>query len=363
MGEKMNENWSPDEERLSAALRSAADKVTPSPDGLARIRRRTNRVRWWRRPAGLGVSAVGLAATTTAAVLVVLNLTGADGDQLSVQPADPAAESTAESGPSTHEAQAETEEVVLPVYYAVYDGYYGAITREWARVPDSGDLLTTAVHRSLNGEAVDPHYVSMWSPTTVISVDIVDDVIEVNMASPVELAVADGLADEAVQQLVYTATAVAASTSDEVDTALPVRILVDGEPPENLFGLLGDYAAEPITRQPEPHVRYQVQVDDPTYGARLKDPVTVQGVAAAHLTPLNWELRRDDDVIDSGTVRIADAGRAENDDEAPFPEFSIELGDLEPGDYEITVIEPNASDVESRDPFSETKRFTVVEPS
>lgn len=382
----MNQNWSPEEERLRAALNSAAENVTPGPDGLAQIRRRTAQGSWWRSPVFFGVAA-GV-ATAAAAIVIAVNTLGTGDEEMAVSPADspsaigstpsgspdsttgpvePTEQPTDSSEPTgeptepgadpsgTDDAPPALEEVTLPVYFAVD----GDITREWQADVDTRDPMLAALHRSLNGDTRDPRYGTLWAPVEVTSADVVDDVIEVDLASPVQLAADDpDLADEAVQQLVYTVTATASSTMDNVDRALPVRVLVDGAPPESLFGRLD--LSEPVTRADQLDVRHPIQIDDPAYGAEMAGPVTVTGIAALFEATAEWELRNpggegdDGEVVDSGTVQTEE-GQA-------FSPFDIELGELEPGEYEITVREIDASGGEGPDPRFETKRFTVVEP-
>ncbi|NDL56737.1 Gmad2 immunoglobulin-like domain-containing protein [Phytoactinopolyspora mesophila] len=380
----MNEQWTPEEQRLSAALNSAADNITPGPDGLAQIKRRTAQRSWWRQPALLGVAA-GV-ATAAAAIVVAVNVLGTSEDEPAVMPLDSptATESsppaTPETTPGPGDPTGEPDEqptepgeengdaqptapgddtprpeedgdaeqrIALPVYYTVED----RITREWQRVR-TADPLGAAVHQALNGPSLDPRYESLWEPVDVVSAQVTDGVIEIDLRSPVELAADPALADVAVQQLVFTATATAASTLG-ADGTLPVQILVDGEPPADLFGELD--LTEPVGRADETDIRYFVQIDSPGYEAEVSSPVEVTGVAAVFEATVLWELERDGDVIDSGHATTGEA--------FTFSEFSIDLGELEPGDYEITVMETDPSDGEGRDPFFDTKAFTVTDPT
>ncbi|WP_166354992.1 Gmad2 immunoglobulin-like domain-containing protein [Phytoactinopolyspora limicola] len=385
----MSEQWSPEEQHLRDALRSAADKITPGPDGLARIRRRTAQPPWWRRPAVIAVAAG--TATAAAAVVVVVNLTGQGEGELSVQPVDtptvteppltdeptagldeptpdptqedtpppddPDPEDTAATATDPGDEQPDTTEpptsegdaeqvLTLPVYYTVDN----RLTREWQQVR-TADPLGAAVHQALNGEALDPRYGSLWEPVDVVSAQVTDGVIEIGLRSPVRLAGDPEYADVAVQQLVYTATATAASVLG-VEGTPPVRVLVDGEPTDDLFGQVD--VSDPVGRADQADVRYFVQVDSPGYGAQTGSPVRVTGVAAVFEATVLWELTKDGEVLDSGFETTGEA--------FTFSEFSIDLGELEPGTYEITVKEEDVSDGEGRAPFYDTKRFDVVAP-
>ncbi|NED98161.1 hypothetical protein G1H11_22945 [Phytoactinopolyspora alkaliphila] len=380
----MNERWSSEEEKLQAALHAAAQNVSPGPDGLARIRRRTAESPWWRNPVFYGVAA-GV-ATAAAAVVIAVNTLGTGADDLSVSPADsptssqtsvPSQEPTTgpvdptdadptrdpdddpgddpesepidpAEEPDETEPPATAERMALPVYFTVD----GQVNREWQSVTGTDPLLAAA-DASLNGTSFDPRYESLWSPVEVISAEVVDGVIEVDLRSPVELDADPELADEAVQQLVYTVTATAAMPLvPEVDGAVPVRILVDGAPADDLFGSVD--VSEPVTRADQIDVRYLIDIDSPAYGADVSSPVTVSGVAAVFEGNALWELRRDGEVVDSGITQTEEA--------FTFSPFSIELGDLEPGTYEITVMEDDVSDGEGPEPRFETKEFTVVAP-
>lgn len=374
----MNEQWSPEERRLRDALHRAAEQVTPGPDGLARIRRRTAQPPWWRNPAFIGVAA-GV-ATASAAIVIAVNALQPGPDEATMRSGEPAApvsptpdnrddagradeptsdpDKPADGSGTADEPSGDVGEtappddatepgtVALPAYFTLD----GRLTREWHPVATDADLLVEAVRRSLNAEARDPRYGSLWSSTQVHSVQIRDEAIEVNLDAPAELADADASAQRAVQQLVYTVTAAASATSDEVDQALPVRILVDGSAPDDLFGQLD--VTEPVTRAAQEDVRYFVQVDTPTYDAEVVPPVTVSGVAAVFEGTVLWELRRDGELVDSGHTTT--------DEAHTFSPYSITLGDLEPGRYEITVTEDDASGGAGPDPRYETKRFTVV---
>ncbi|AYY14082.1 hypothetical protein EF847_16635 [Actinobacteria bacterium YIM 96077] len=387
----MNEQWSPEERALSSALHETADQVQPGPDGLARIRRRTaSGVPWWRSPAVLGVA--GGIATATAVVAIAVNVMGPGESETSVQPAttpevtetdegtatepppseepspeqddptseptdapgdheDPSAEPTEaadETGQPPGDDSADADVTAMPVYFEVAE----RLTREWQSPPADRDVLFSAVDYSLNAEALDPRYDSLWAPVEVNSVQVVDDVIEVDLRSPVELAAGSSLADEAVQQLVYTATAAASVAREDVDGALPVQLLVDGTPPDTLFGELD--ATEPFTRAAQEDVRHLVQIDSPAYGEEVTAPVNVTGVAAVFEATVLWELRRDGEVVDSGHTMTEEA--------FTFSPYHFAFDDLEPGTYEISLMEDDPSGGEGREPYVETKRFTVVEP-
>ncbi|WP_216094447.1 Gmad2 immunoglobulin-like domain-containing protein, partial [Jiangella alba] len=143
--------------------------------------------------------------------------------------------------------------------------------------------------------------------------------------------------DLALQQLVYTATAAAAS-SDQ-DGSLPVQVNVDGAP-----------AGEPVGRTDPLEVRQLVQLNDPAEGATLPSPVMVTGEAAVFEATVLWELRRDGEVVDSGNTSTTEC--------CTFAPFELEL-DLEPGSYEIVMSESDPSDGEGRAPMSDSRTFVV----
>lgn len=348
---------SPDEQRLHDALHRAADHVTPGPDGLAQIRRRTARVPAWRNPVVLGL--VGATALAAAVIVGGVALLNDSDDPVATTASSPSTEPTDKPGPTptdgttpapdptAAEPTGPTQAITVPVYY-VTDTEAGArLTREFHAVETALPPVAAAVEQLLAAPA-DPDYTSLWQPgVRVRSADVTDAAIEVDLDSSPSLAEPFGDdAELAVQQLVYTATAAASMHS--LDGSLPVRVTVDGEPVTDLFGELD--LSEPVQRQDPLDVRQLVQINNPGEGATVTSPVVVDGEGASFEANLAWEVRQDGDVVESNFTTAEECCTF-----APF-EFTV---DLEPGTYEIVVSEVDASGGEGRAPFSDSKTFTV----
>jgi hypothetical protein len=193
-----------------------------------------------------------------------------------------------------------------------------------------------------------PQYDTLWNAATQVrSVEVGDGAINVDLGLS-GTPIIRGEPETAIQQLVYTATA-AASLVDRDYGSLPVRILVDGEPVDDLGGV---DVSEVLRRAAPLDVRQLVQLNEPSQGATVRSPVRVSGDAAVFEATLVWELRQDGRVVDSGFDNTREGQR--------FSEFDFELA-LEPGEYSIVITEGDASDGEGGEPMSDERTFTVVE--
>ncbi len=356
------DEWSAEEQRLHDALQHTAEQVTPGPDGLAQIRRRTSQeVTWWRRPVLFGL----VGASAVAAAIIVggvaifgeddpIVATGPPSDSASSADADPSEQGVAspegssappEDGESGEDEA--TREISVPVYYAADNGDGNRLTREFRTVETNASPVTAAVSM-LAEPAMDPDYDSFWSSDLdVRSTAVTEGTIEVELetAPPADGPAGDD-ARVAMQQLVYTATA-AASMHDAGD-ASDVRVTVDGQPLPELFG--ESDLAEPVSRAEPLEIRQLVQIDTPTEGENVTAPVTVNGSGAAFEATLQWEILADGEVVASDTTTAEECCTM-----SPF-EFEV---DLDPGTYELVVSEVDVSDGEGRSPASDSKTFTV----
>ncbi len=83
----------------------------------------------------------------------------------------------------------------------------------------------------------------------------------------------------------------------------------------------------------------------------VKNPVSISGSACTFEANVAWELTQSGDVVTSGstTAKMACPDRSD---------WSIELGDLAPGNYVLKVSDLSAEDGSVI--FEDTKAFTVV---
>lgn len=348
------ENWTPEERRLHEALNRAAERVEPGPDGLARIRRRTAVVPMWRRPVVIGLAgALGVAAAVLVGGAIALNSSNDDapvasGTSSTPSPGEesPSTPAAPPSTPSATETTPPAQPLTVPVYYVADSGDGPRLVREFHAIESSLSPIAAAVHEMLTAPPADPDYASLWGPgVEVTAAEVGAGFIGVDLTGTPALA-EGGDAALALQQLVYTATAAAADA--DLDGSLPVRVTVDGAPAERLFDAAD--VSEPVGRTDPLEVRQLVQLNEPAEGATVSGAVAVKGEAAVFEATVEWELRRDGEVVDSGSTETTEC--------CTFAPFEMEL-DLEPGTYELVMSESDPSDGEGRPPMSDTRTFTV----
>lgn len=379
----MSENWTPeDEDQLRRALHEEASQVVPSPGGLERIMARTRRETpgpWWLpSPAVIGVAAALLAAVVViGAGLTILR----DPDNtVTAGPADTSAPSAPVSSPTTEsdttdptsepapEAESATPTTTsrppvtsqeperafsgaVAVYFLNDTPVGPRLVREWRHLTGVSDAPTAAVDLMLGDPRV-RDYRNPWDrETEVRSVRISDDSIDVDLSFPggTPAAVVPEEAELAIQQLVYTATAAASITDGPEQGSLPVRILVDGERVDQLWGV---DVSEALTRAPADTVRQLVQLNDPAEGAEVTSPVRVRGEALAFEANLLWEVRQDGEIVADGQATTREG--------MVLSAFSFDL-ELDPGDYTLIIREDDPSDGEGRPPMTDERRFTVTD--
>jgi hypothetical protein len=233
----------------------------------------------------------------------------------------------------------------MPVYYVAGAGDGFRLYRE-LRAATTDDPGSEAVRQMLTSPAADPDYRSYWPAGTrlrspvrqaagVVTVDLTRDTTD---GPPVRAE----LAGLIVQQLVFT-------VQDALRTTDPVRLLVDGKPVDELWRSVA--RAAPVERADPYAVRSLVQIESPADGAVVGPEVTVSGEAAVFEATVPWEVLRDGAVVRSGVTSSAEGQRF-----SPF-RFTVRL---EPGAYEIRVVEDDPSGGEGRPPLADGKRVTVT---
>lgn len=339
---------------LRRALRREAEMVQPRDDGLERIQERTAEPpgrRWvpW-------AAAVAAAAVIGLVVGGVIGLSGDD------EPAPPAATGTASptvppTAPTTSPTQGPTSSPTaeptgtlsgVPVYWLGESKTSVWLYREFRDVPDVGGPVASAVAAMTREEPLDPDYFTPWRPATSVDVAVDGDAISVDLSAD---AFAEGVgsevAERAVQQLVYTATAAAQADG-------PVTITVDGAP-YDAWGVIR--VGEPMSRAPMVDVQAPTWILSPSEGQTVPaGTVEVTGYGTAFEANFLWEVRdaASDRVVADGFV-TGEGGMGTYGDLT----FTV---DLEPGEYVIEVYQPDESGGESPEGprlYPDTKRFTV----
>jgi hypothetical protein len=114
-----------------------------------------------------------------------------------------------------------------------------------------------------------------------------------------------------------------------------VRFTVNGQVTESFAGHVD--ASGDFTRAADYEVLNPIQVSSINNGAELTSPVTISGQACTFEANVVWKLSKDDKLVKEGFTTAAAGCPVRS-------EFSISLGDLEPGNYRIEAIEYSAED-------------------
>jgi len=227
------------EELLRRALEARAERVGVQPDALGTIRTRIagRRRDRWRLGVGLSSTAVTL---VTAAVVGFVSC-----GPPAVPPPNPPASPS--DGPTGGPTAAPGSSGRVPVYYA---GPELTLYREFRSVTLPSDTLPerirAGVGQVLLGGPLDGDYRSLWpSGAGVRSVTLEGAVAVVDLAGASTNSVGAAAAEAAVQQMVWTITAVAADRGTQLQG---VRLRFDGAPAPNLWGHVA--AAGTLVRAP-----------------------------------------------------------------------------------------------------------------
>jgi hypothetical protein len=240
-----------DEDQLRRVLATEASKVEVSVDALAEIRRRIAGRRPWWQSGRFAVFSGAFAVAAVAAVAVGVvscepNPTGApprpgSGSTAparpspSAPPSSPAPVGPPESPGAADAPVAGTGTTTIPLYYVGTDRQLGPrLYREFHRISTPSGAVAprteAAVTEMLAGTAKDPDYTTAWPRGTRLNEVKVGDVVTVDLTVPGTAPRDAKTARIAVQQLVWTVTAV---------TGRPgVRLLLDGRAAERLWDMV-----------------------------------------------------------------------------------------------------------------------------
>ena len=283
---------------------------------------------------------------TVAVAGALLLLTAACGDDTpSVEPS-PSAQSGTPGSPSatptSSEATTPAEPVTSAVWFIVDTRNGLRLVRELRDLPGA-DPAREAVEAMVAGPT-DPDYTTTWNPDTeVLSVEDEGDLVTVDLSAEAEDAsVGSEGAALMVQQLVHTVT-------DALDPEAGVRLLIEGEPADELWGAVTWDGTE---RRAEPlEVRSLVQIDVPREGQTMSSPVRVEGEAATFEANVPWRILD----AEGDEVRTGFATAREGMTLSPFT-FDVKLS---PGSYVLEISEDDPSGGEGGEPMTDTRTFIV----
>lgn len=262
----------------------------------------------------------------------------------------------ASPGAPTTSAPLETTQASnkAPVYWIGRSNDSMFLYREFRDVPEQDNPVTRALRVMMSEKPLDPDFFTPWqnpkklatsiSGKNVITVDISDDAFNSNVDA--------AMAERAVQQLVYTATAAGASAG-LIDSGqqIQVVVLVDGHT---------DYIAFNHVRLGSPTSRSSglvapVWIIDPQEATSLEDgAVKISGRSTVPGGNLRWEVLRVDGSVKTSYLTGSATASAEAGQSGLF-NFSVNLG---PGNYEVRVsqlVDGNTS----QDLNVDTRGFTV----
>ncbi|MDV3221896.1 Gmad2 immunoglobulin-like domain-containing protein [Intrasporangium sp.] len=238
----------------------------------------------------------------------------------------------------------------VPVYWVGETGGAPRLFREFRSVPDTGGLIDSAVTAMTAMQPLDPDYLTPWRAASRVDVTRRGDALTVDLSADAlsGMDVGSELAERAVQQLVYTATAAAQVAGTPVRT---VTILVDGEPAD-AWGAVR--LGEPTTRAPQTEVQSHIWVLVPTEGQQLAPgEVRFAGYGTSFEANFLWEITTPDGTSVARGNAMAGTGTG------GFGEFEFQRA-LPAGDYVITMSTDDPSGgAEGGGAHVDTKTFTV----
>ncbi|MGZ4662848.1 MAG: GerMN domain-containing protein [Arthrobacter sp.] len=232
-----------------------------------------------------------------------------------------------------------------PVYWIGRSNDNVFLYREFRDVPEQENPVTRALRAMMSQKPLDPDFFTPWqnpkklatsiSGTNVITVDVSADAFNSNVDT--------SMAERAIQQLVYTATAAGAS-SGLVDSGqqIQVVILVDGHT---------DYLAFNRVRLGTPMSRTTgmvapVWIIDPQEGTQVADgSVKISGRNIVPGGKLRWKISRVSGTADKTPYLSGEVTASADASQSGLFSLTVNLG---PGNYEVRVwqIDPSRSDVE-----------------
>jgi len=221
-----------------------------------------------------------------------------------------------------------------PVYWIGRSNSNVFLYREFRDVPDDENPITRALRAMMSETPLDPDYFTPWqnpknlatsiSGTNVITVDVSADAFNSNLDAD--------MAQRAIQQLVYTATAAGASSGlIDAGQQIEVVILVDGHT---------DYLAFKHVKLGAPTSRSvgmvaPVWIIDPQQGTEVGDGrVKISGRSTVPNGKLHWRILKVQDNGDKESYLTGEARAAA--DPAASGTFGITVN-LAPGSYEVRV--------------------------
>ena len=246
---------------------------------------------------------------------------------------------------STSAPEADT----VAVYWAISNPTAIRIIEE--DVPFYGDrtdpvaILSALVSGRI--KPVDPDYVNLWAGGNKVNqITVADGIatVDLNLKS---LNVGSEGEAMAIAQIVWTLT-------ENDKTIKGVKFLVNGQPTESLAGHVdasGVFKRDTLDSAGEgTSTLTSVSISNFTDGQTIDSPVVFTGTACTFEANVSWQLYKDEVGVQQSSTTAAEACPVRS-------EWTVDLGELEPGNYRFVVQDLSAKDgsVISED----SKTFTV----
>lgn len=235
----------------------------------------------------------------------------------------------------------------VPVYWIGETARSFRLYREFRTVPDAGGRVASAVAAMTRMKPLDPEYRTPWTPASRVTVRQQGSALTVDLSADAIAGrdIGSEVADRAVQQLIYTATAAAGPTAIRT-----VTITVAGKPAD-AWGAVR--LGTPMTRAPQVDVLSHAWLTAPQEGERRPaGTVTFGGYGTSFEATFRWTVK--DDVGKVAADGFATGGTGTGG----FGALTFEAK-LAPGDYTVELRTDDPSDGEGPGPMRDTKRFSV----
>lgn len=369
----------PLEERLRAALTSAADDVRPHGDGLARIRGRISEGQgsWWARtrerlvarPAFAAAGSVGVIALGLVTAVGIGQVSGVaqpfgggpspsatggtDGPTQASSVSPSAEPSQSASSPTGEPSDSSTgppppATVSVPVYFISRTSGGYELTQSSRTVTVRGtkrerqDQRAEAAFEAIYETNPQARSANVWqSGTTVVDTELTGDTLRVDLSGAGGSGASSSAeaARAALKQVVYTGLAAAPSASE-------VQVRVGGAAVSSFWGIL---PIDPggVGRGDAVLTRPFNTISAPNPGATVGSPVTIAGTGAYDGGTVHWQVTSGGTVIKSGTADTGTNG---------FGDWSQSVT-LDPGSYVLETFEQSGGAQQHQESVS----FTVSE--
>ncbi|WP_051388973.1 GerMN domain-containing protein [Arthrobacter sp. 35W] len=236
----------------------------------------------------------------------------------------------------------------VPVYWLGHSGSEVYLYREFLTANSTADPIEAALAAMTGQKPLDPDYFSPWKQPSKLGVSISGrNLITVDISSDAFAPDVDqGIAERAISQLVYTASAAAASAGlIDGNIAVQVSILVDGHTDYVAFGKVP--LSAPLTRTAA--FIAPTWITDPQNGTNESAPLTVSGQGVSATGRLSWQLVKKP-VTSTSTNTPSGPPEVYLSGEVAITAGPAQLGKYEfmlnppAGNYELRVFTPDPAD-------------------